>query len=226
MSRYTTLSKMEIEIPVTKTRKFRSWFAGSKVKDGVGNPIVCYHGSKSVINEFDFKYTGQGNDQIGSGFYFTTDRDEARAYGGNIHECYLAITKPLDADKVGSVSKDAIRRIIMKAPNLEDGLSNWGDVSYEGRESVIRRAIENYEIRGENIVKGLFNLANDFYDGEVKAFNSRIHLTLGYDGVVKHHQGKTHYVAFFPYQIKATTSRNFDQESNNIYASTVSSISL
>jgi len=135
-----------------------------------------------------------------------------------VHACYLCIKKPLDADKIGSVNYFKIKELIEQAPDLEDSLWNWGDLSSESTSSVIRKAAETYIIDHDNIVRGLFSLANDFYGNNVGEFNRMIYKTLGYDGIFKHQpNGSTHFVAFFPSQIKSVDAVTFDSGSNNIY---------
>jgi len=224
-------------LDVTKNPKFRKWFRGSKVVDENKQPLVCYHGSGTAIEEFKYEFTNQGADQLGSGFYFTTDITEAEGYTGKtestkgsklggsdnptVHPVYLCIKKPLDADKIGNVKYDKINFFIKRSPELADALSNYGDVEWEGKEKVIRAATEIHVIENDNIVKGLFSLANDFYSDHPKEFNWKIYQALGYDGVFKKHpNGRTHWVAFFPFQIKHVDNRGmFDGESNNIFES-------
>lgn len=50
------------------------------VRDSNGTLLEVYHGSGAEINSFDPSFTGQGNDQYGSGFYFTTEESFANAY--------------------------------------------------------------------------------------------------------------------------------------------------
>ena len=222
---------------VTKNPKFRKFFRGSKVKDGEGNPLVVYHGSGKKIDVFDYFYTNQGADAVGSGFYFTTSLEEADRYsrmtnasdepklGGSdnptVHPCYLCIKNPLDADKIGSVGYEKIQRFIWRSPEKEDALTNFGDVEYEGRSVVMNRAIESYIIDKENIVTGLFALANDFFSENVRKFNQLVYGILGYDGIKKvHPNGVVHYVAFFPYQIKHVDNiGTFNSDSENIFES-------
>lgn len=198
--------------------KFRKWARGTKVKNEDGTPRIVYHGSGTMIEEFSYEFTNQGNDQLGSGFYFSTDIAEAEGYakttpssqpklGGSdiptVHPCYLKLLNPLDADKIGNIKYDKIRFLISRAPDLLDSLSNWGDIGSENKESILHRAAKNYIIDHENIVQGLFDVANDFYPDDVEKFNRIIYTTLGYDGVFKKHSnGTIHYVAFFPEQIK------------------------
>jgi hypothetical protein len=186
----------------------------------------AYHGSGTDFDTFSYDFTGQGNDQIGSGFYFTTSPDEARAYtrsriqsdtpklGGEgsptVMEVELDIKKPLDADAVVPLSSLQMRKLLMLSPNFEESLQNWGDVEYEGREKVIGAAVKAYVqgTKGQPLVRGLFAVANDFYDRDTKAFNDAVTKVLGYDGVVQHFPAtqhadeKTHYVAFRPEQVR------------------------
>lgn len=58
----------------------KEYFKHSKVRDDQGNLLKVYHGTRSKILSFDPAFTGQGNDQYGSGFYFTTKRDFAESF--------------------------------------------------------------------------------------------------------------------------------------------------
>lgn len=186
------------------------------VENKTDSTINVYHGSGVRIVKFDFRFTEQGNDQLGSGFYFTTDEDEANYYaiatinnlpklGGDsdptIHKVSILLTNPLPATKVQSLKSSQVRQIISSAPKLDECLGNWGDVEFEGREKLIRQAVSSYCDCDEVLVKTLCKLSNDFYPGDVQAFNNVITKVLGYDGVVMSFEDKTHYVAWFPEQI-------------------------
>lgn len=219
---------------------FKEWFGDSKVVDDNGKPLVVYHGTGTKIEEFSFDFTGQGNDQVGSGFYFTTSEDQAKGYstrtiddkpklGGqdspNVVEVYLSIQNPLDSNEVGSVSEDQVREILKYAPqdHLEDALWDWGDLSSESKETVLESAIPSYVIDEDNIVRGLFSLANDMFGNSaegVRLFNTAVKEVLGYDGVRAYYPDAdniVHYVAFFPEQIKSVNNRGtFDPNDSRI----------
>lgn len=162
-----------------------------------------YHGSKQVINDFKYEYTNSGNDQLGSGFYFTSDPEDAKIYGDKIHKVQLTLKNPIDADKKGSMDINQVLMFINNSPDIEDSLSNWGDVDRYSIQKIAREAAINYTFKNENIVRSLFNLANDFYPNDVEKFNRMITKVLKYDGIIKRHDnGVIHYVAFFPEQIK------------------------
>ena len=218
----------------TKTTAFKKWFGKSQVRDEDGKPLVVFHGSGTSIEKFDYKFTDIGNDQLGSGFYFTTDESEAKGYterrldheekpGGEenptVHATYLSIQHPLDAEASGDITPKQAREIIELAPDLDSGLSNWGDVSHEGMEAVMEKAAAAYAIKNENILMRLHSLSNDFFPGQVERFNAAVRYVLGYDGVKSNVSSeKTHYVAWFPEQVKAVDNRGtFDPKSRNIY---------
>jgi hypothetical protein len=187
--------------------------------------IDVYHGSGVAIDEFKYEFTGIGNDQNGSGFYFTTDINEAAAYtsaslngmpkpGGQnnptIHHVRLRLKNPLDIETKQDLTTKELRAIITKSPCLDDCLCDWGDIEYEGMPKVLTRAIDTYaSCQGGPegpvvLIKTLHKLGNDFFPGETEAFNQAIESVLGYDSVVERFEntGNTHYVAFFVEQIE------------------------
>lgn len=204
------------EADQTDSPTFRRWFGDSKVVDRDGRPLVAYHGTGADIGEFDYGFTDQGNDQIGSGFYFSTSPQTASGYatargrsdtpkpGGenaNVMPVYLAIRNPLDAKSTRKLTSTQIRSIISKAPELDDKLGNFDDIEYVGRSAVMNKAVRSYV--GMPIMHGLNSLANDFYPGQVEAFNQAVRDSTGYDGVFDKYPDETHWVAWFPWQIKS-----------------------
>jgi hypothetical protein len=69
---------------LVRTPAFKKWFGdwenspetASKVVDGNGEPLVCYHGTDKEFNEFNFNHLGSGTKAtLGFlGFYFTEDK--------------------------------------------------------------------------------------------------------------------------------------------------------
>ncbi|OYW95059.1 MAG: hypothetical protein B7Z23_02855, partial [Pseudomonadales bacterium 32-61-5] len=150
--------------PVTETPEFKAWFGDSKVVNPDGTPMVVYHGTGNLegFTAFDPSLTGKGNDQIGSGFYFTTKPEEASGYttavtqnagpgaaklGGDsspgVLPVYLSIKNPLviqgsslrDVD-IDITPKQA-RAISKRAPSIldldESPIGNWIDVWSAGK---------------------------------------------------------------------------------------------
>lgn len=218
-----------------ETPEFKRWFGDSKVVDADGKPMVVYHGSSADFSEFDhsFMYKGEGASQSGSGFYFTTSRESASGYtglreGSNVMPVYLALKKPLHIDfRSGEVSGAAltltpaqVRKIILSVKGIrnkeESPLMDFGDIAYEGFEKVLSEAIRAYA-GGSNIAA----LRNDFFRNDHRAWLRAFSKATGYDSAYSvTDSGATHYVAWFPEQIKSAIGNTgaFDPNDPNIMA--------
>ncbi|VVC05557.1 Uncharacterised protein [uncultured archaeon] len=209
----------------TKIPAFNKWFKQSKIIDKNGNPLVVYHGTSSDISQFKYEFTNKGFDSIGSGFYFTPNLDGASNYAEkhdegqpNVLPCYLSIQKPIHIQNRQAIEHDLnenqIRRILLAAPNLDERLNDFGDVSYEGKENVLKSAIQTYA--RVDLLAQLFQLANDFYGDAIREFNTAVYKATGYDGIIN----KTDHVivAWFPWQIKPAIGNRgaFNKKSENI----------
>jgi ADP-ribose pyrophosphatase YjhB (NUDIX family) len=201
------------------TPEFKRWFGASKVVDHNGKPMRMFHGTTYDIAEFKREFVGHGNDQEGSGFYFTNDPDHAGGYasdtpkenlpaggrvaGPNIMPTYLRITKPVTNKPLTRVQ---IQRII--ANGDQDALYNFGDVDYDGKAKVIQQAVDAYHDNGHTTKQTLFNLANDFYSGMDGKFLQVVKAVTGYDGViVDYPNGRVVAVVFGPEQIKSVYNK-------------------
>lgn len=194
---------------------FWNWFDDSKIADSKGRPIVMYHGSGSVgsITAFDPTKTGRGTDQLGSGFYFTSDPEGAGAYtdgdSPGIIPVYLSIQNPLVVSEHSityvelPITTAQIVKILKQAPNIYDidstPLGDFIDVWSAGKvtDAMLRKVATQY-------VESPFMLANDFFSDYPTEFRKAMHSVMGIDGVV--HQfdnGAMHVVAWFPNQIKS-----------------------
>lgn len=77
------------------------WFQGSKIHDGSGNPLICFHGTQDDFEEFS--YDDLDNYELGFHFGTYTQADatirkwgeEGYWEGSNIHPVLLRITNPL-----------------------------------------------------------------------------------------------------------------------------------
>lgn len=218
--------KLDIAGADTNSPEFKAWFGDSKVVDENGEPLVVYHGTGAKINEFKPEFTGQGNDQLGSGFYFSTNKEDAEIYqtkqlptgesklGGldnpNIVSAYLSIQKPITikgdtlVDSDVSLSQNQAYKILKYSPSImdkeESPLGDWFEAYYEvGPKEYMVKNVATYYTG-----KSLLSLENDFFKGESTAFRNALNKVLGYDGVVKEFSnGQKHYVAWFPTQIKS-----------------------
>ena len=218
-----------------RTPEFKNWFGdwegdpanASKVVDENGEPMVVYHGTGTTIEAFDPSFTGKGNDQYGSGFYFTTNQDEAVGYTGvtsgsekiggidspNVVDTHLNIRNPIKIsgtslrDSGVKLTQKQAFDILMKAPNIMDAeTSPVGDFSPaywdEGPTKRVIMGVAKSFV-GENLV----SLENDFFKDDATAFRQALNDVLGYDGVVQEYEnGTKHYIAWFPNQVKSATA--------------------
>lgn len=204
-----------------------------------------FHGTGTVITKFDPDFTGIGNDQFGSGFYFTTDKSEALSYskrelrdprtgelmdkpGGsdspNVISAYLDIKNPIRvsgsslSDSDVTVSQNQAAKIIRRSPEIMDA-----------EDSPLGNWVESYWDEGPQPWmidevsahysgrNSLIHLENDFFSENPSAFRKAINEVLGYDGVfVDFDNGKQHRVAWFPNQIKSADPITYDDAGNII----------
>lgn len=71
---------------------FYKWFNGSKLVDNENKPLIVYHGSNFVFDNFDSNKKRNG--WLSKGFYFTENEEEANHYGNIIYPVYLRIINP------------------------------------------------------------------------------------------------------------------------------------
>lgn len=230
------------------SQAFKDWFGDwtsdranhSQVVDDQGRPLIVYHGTGTNIEEFLPEFTGQGNDQYGSGFYFTTDRETAEGYttrtlndqskpGGtdnpNVILAYLNIRNPLvvearDTPNLYQIEVPASQaaKIIGKMPDIMDPeTSILGDFFDDYWESGPKRSMINRLAREYDWTLG--TLATDIFRDHPTEFRQAVSDVLGYDGVqVNFPSGEKHFIAWFPNQIKHATENSgaFSPNDNRI----------
>jgi hypothetical protein len=219
-----------VQYQQVRTPEFKSWFgdwetgkSSSRVLDENGEPQVMYHGSKSDFAEFSHQFVGSGLDQYGSGFYFTSAQHTASGYAdstGAVYSTFLNVRKPLLTTKTGRLSAMQIQSIIMLSPELDDALSNFGDVEYEGKNKVIREAVLTFfEHQSDTILKTLHLLSNDFYRNNAGAFLQAVKKVLKYDGVIVKFDAEFFVIAFEPNQVKSAIGNtgSFSKKSNKMH---------
>lgn len=84
-----------------RAENFQRWFAGSKVVDAEGKPLVVYHGTAGNIVSFDVGRAQQEEvGDYGAGIYLTGDSALASGYAGkrgngsNVIPAYVALRNP------------------------------------------------------------------------------------------------------------------------------------
>jgi hypothetical protein len=232
--------------PSVRTKNFKNWFGDSKVVDSKGKPLVVYHGTGNLegMKSFDPALTGQGLDQLGSGFYFTTNAEEASGYSTKVTQqagpgaqklggdsspgvvaAYLSIKNPLkikgsslrDADI--DISSDQAFEILKNSPDIKNmestPLWNWIDLS--GSDEITDDMI--MDVAQNYTGSSLISLENDFFRDGATEFRTAVRDVLGYDGVVMEFEnGTKHFVAWFPEQIKSAVGNvgTFDPKNPDI----------
>lgn len=216
------------------------FFSKSVVRDKDGLLLPVYHGTGTNIEAFDPAFTGQGNDQYGSGFYFTDNWDTAYGYataclkandgttlpkpGGkdrpHVIEAYLDIHNPIYVDgkqysnlRHIEITGPDVFQIFKRMPALyfsiydDDCPNPLGDYFPEVWENpptsvrqfnryILRLAMEYFNSTD------LFQL-DCFFKEFPTEFREALHEVFGYDGVVVRFETSSHYVAWFPEQIKS-----------------------
>lgn len=184
-----------------------------------------YHGTNADIKAFDYSKTGQGQDQWGSGFYFTDRPNTASAYvkpldvseGGNIYPVYTKTENPLKYDPTSvalqkdisqkPLTKKQVKDLIESSPQLDDALWNWGDWAYEGKNKVLNRAIDAYYDPKRFSLQTLNAINNDFYSGIPEAFGKNVQKAVGKDAIkVGFESGETFDVMLNPANIRSVNA--------------------
>lgn len=203
----------------TDTPEFKRWFGDSKVVDESGKPTIVYHGSPNDFNVFTYDKLGSNGTNEGFGFYFTDKKNIADGYAGEgrtAMQLYLNIEKPLSIDSKVMTKQQLTKFIRTLDPNGQGYLSNWGDVSYEGYNNVLKKAVDaeyNGSTNDVDMISGIANAAPMGYEDVYRSLKSSI----GYDGIVVNNpewgndpaygKPQTIYVAFFPEQVKSVNNR-------------------
>lgn len=186
-----------------------------------------FHGSHLPIESFDYAFCGRGNDQLGSGFYFTSSPRDAAGYAFMaaerscvgyagvpiVHEVEIHAGNLLRADACALLTRAQVAAIAARAPEIDDRLWDFGDVAHEGKAKVFARLAATYAREDEplHLIRRLNAFASDIFGNTpeaVQAFNRAVFDVLGFDGVTEDFVDvdgsikSTHICVFFPEQIK------------------------
>ena len=202
-------------------KNFWTWFKGSKVVDEQKRPLVMYHGTGADIAQFGYEYADKGSSAYGMGFYFTNMPNTASGYAmgdtPNVVPVYLNIKKPMISNYARLLNRAQIKRFIMASPILDDALSNFGDVEYEGKTRLINSIVDQFDDCCDSLLQQLNLLANDFYRDQNEAFMRTAIAITGFDGV-KHafESGEVFFIAWNANQIKSAVGARGYQGSDLI----------
>lgn len=198
---------------------------------GFDTETPLYHGTNADIKEFDLNKTGSatGAIQYGDGIYTTTTPGVASGYanlgkeGANVMPLFSNAKNLLNSDSKKNLTKAQIKKFIMTSPDKDQGLSNYGDVNFEGFNKVLNDAVNsNYEYQDGSTLRSLFPIANDFYPNDPIAFNKAAQKITKHEGV--NHQFSNGERFVIPWDAKNIRSKfaafdPFKKDSANILAS-------
>lgn len=216
----------------TPSPAFERWFAGSKVVDQSGNPLVVYHGTNQPIEQFSTSRLGTATGEGAGakhGFFFTASEEEAGQYADNAGRRVIADIEKFEAEQQRLQNEVArLERLAQKTGNwepYEEAMSKWEDFEITAsREdpSTGRNVIAAYlAIRNPKVIDfggERITSAGDFDETITAAKRA------GHDGMILRNIADSpegnlvsdHFVAFEPSQIKRVTATAFDPSSPNI----------
>lgn len=138
--------------------------------------LKVYHGTNHKIDKFNLDWLADGNHQHGIGLYFTTRPETTKFYGEYTYEVLLDKNFKLVPKK--KPNKTLATKLIKKAPNLEDVLSDWD----ENVNVALRKAIESVVEYTESLEDMIDQIWYDFYRDYPKEFLQTLVAITGFDG--------------------------------------------
>lgn len=118
--------------PGRNDQSFDRWFAGSKVVDAKGKPLVVYHGTPSAegFRVFDPNKTGTTSVLFSAiethrqGFFFAENPEFAKGFaeqrrGGRTMELFLSIKNPFDAREFDNVTRQRAENIAERIAEID-----------------------------------------------------------------------------------------------------------
>lgn len=124
--------------PERNDQSFDRWFAGSKVVDSNGDPLVVFHGTPEDFRVFDPEKTGVTSVLLSTiethrqGFFFAENEDFARSFAeqgrakgkGKVLPVFLSIKNPLDVTESLNTAVDAVRAVVARAVEIDPEINN------------------------------------------------------------------------------------------------------
>lgn len=154
--------------------------------------MLVFHGSDVKFDKFDYNFIGKNGTSEGIGFYFSDNKEIAKAYAsgtscnkynnGYIYTVNFQGKKQLNFNKL-TINKTALSKYLLALYNNDiDYLSNYNDVNYYGVNRVLAEAV-NSEIEGSSndvdLICGIIHGA-----GDTEKCLQILYKTLGYDSII------------------------------------------
>ena len=133
---------------------------------------------------FDYSKIRTNGTSEGVGFYFTDNKEIAEHYAdstGYLYTVELNIGKSLSGEQK-TISRNEMELLLKSIPEDIDFLSNYGDVDYEGYQSVLETTLESeydYAESDADILGSLYNAC-----GENQVIIELFYSVLGFDSII------------------------------------------
>lgn len=207
---------------------FESWYGKSVLVDEYGAPLKMYHGTKNTFDEFSKDYIGSTGAYEGYGFNFTPFSGRASNYNSeNIIEAYLRAENPMTS-KTYKITPSKLSKIIAELDKdkpytdtivaaYEPSRYNekWDAMYYRRALPVAARMIYQYNKENGYGDAGLY--AEICLNGNADKYQViDLFERLGYDSVIFYDNDDriNTVIVFEPNQIKLTTNKYFNNNSN------------
>lgn len=169
-----------------------------EITEAAENATLFYHGTPIRFDHFESSFVGQGHDQEGPGFYFSTSKKTAamHASGPNGHILVVNLHPRKLVPLQGRVNINHVSALMKASPRLQDALQDWD----ENPNVAFRMALQGMVVQGEP-KESFERVWYDFYRNDPQAWLQGM-IKLGYDGImVPQRDGSIHAVIFDPKRI-------------------------
>jgi hypothetical protein len=206
-----TFKHFIVEADQSKSRPFKKWFAGSKIVDESGRPLIVYHGTDKVFTVFDTK---NGKDrrttqQLDFGSHFSSDDEYTKGYSkkGNNSAFYLCIKNPLVLPSHKWKHEEGFEQLLALFMSLKLRILPDMYRGYDGeKHSDIQCTFMNiFALDSKTPSKARQAIINAGYDGIVYEPYT-MHGAIGYGAATSNHPKS--FIALFPTQIKSAINNN------------------
>ena len=200
---------------------FWKWFGDSKVVDSQGRPLVVYHGSAKVFEEFSADYFGNTGSVMGDGYYFTDSQQEATGYGKKIYNVYLKMLNPAPTNR--TITDKKIDEFI---ESFKEELSDQYEQSFSYIDSIAdmtKKLDDDSKILEQLVDLQYYADTTDYLGNEIiDAIRELETKIFGFDGYKIESENDTMwYIAWQPNQIKSVDNRGtYSSDTGNIYYQT------
>lgn len=145
--------------------------------------MTWYHGSPNKFDRFSYDSIRTNGTSEGVGFYFTNQQHIAKGYGetGYIYTVTLTGEKSLSSTHK-TITRSALSRFLVKLDALNGFLSNYGDVTFEGLNTVLEEALSgeyDHNDSDTDIIASIYNGS-----GEDETVLTLCVSELGYDHIL------------------------------------------